>query len=214
MNEFCTLESNNSPTWSPINFLIWKGLPEGLGGGVGYIQRFKDAWLSHNKQYIKSAAVKYSLPVELLAGVCWIETAGDPSIVDRVAFEIRAFDHLGDAPVTITAPPIKTSFGWVSIQLRTAALTLGLNADDMDIGQLRRLANCLETDIYNIDIVAKHLRMLADHDHFTSIGVEEVRVIGARYNRGTNLSLEDIKKDTRYGNFIVHFWFRFNKLMM
>ncbi|WP_162886612.1 hypothetical protein [Pseudomonas syringae] len=209
MNEFCTPESNNSPTWTPIDFAIWKGVPEILGGGIPYIQRFKDAWLVHNKQYIRAAAEKYSLPVELLAGVCWIEAAGDPNIVDRVIFEVRAHD-----PLNISTPERKTSFGWVSIQLRTAALTLGLDAEKMDISQLRSLANCIENDVYNIDIAAKHLRMLADHDGFTSIGMDEVRVIGARYNRGTGLSLEEIKKDTRYGNFIVTHWLRFNKLMM
>ncbi|KPC27370.1 Uncharacterized protein AC496_2730 [Pseudomonas savastanoi pv. glycinea] len=91
---------------------------------------------------------------------------------------------------------------------------MGLDAEEMQISQLRSLANCIENDVYNIDIAAKHLRMLADHDHFTSIGMDEVRVTGARYNRGTGLSLEEIKKDTRYGNFIVTHWLRFKKLMM
>ncbi|RML30817.1 hypothetical protein ALQ22_100939 [Pseudomonas savastanoi pv. retacarpa] len=214
MDEFCTPESNNSPTWTLLDLVIWKAWPERLGGGTAYSRRFKDAWVVHNKSYIKAAAAKYSLPIELLAGVCWIEVGGDPNFVDRLGFEVRAFDRLGNRPHLITSPPLKTSFGWVSIQLRTAAVTLGMNPDEMDISQLRNLANCIETDIYNIDIAAKHLRMLADYDHFSSIGMEEVRIIGARYNWGTSRSLDELKKDLSYGNFIVNSWSHLKQLTM
>ncbi|KPY62238.1 Uncharacterized protein ALO94_01261 [Pseudomonas syringae pv. spinaceae] len=84
----------------------------------------------------------------------------------------------------------------------------------MNTDQLRGLANCLERDVYNINVVAKHLRMLADHDLFDSFGMDEVRIIGARYNRGMDLSLEEIKRDTRYGNFIVNSWQRFSRPMI
>ncbi|WP_122339713.1 hypothetical protein [Pseudomonas caricapapayae] len=214
MNDFCSTNSNHSPVWGALDVIFWKLVPERFAGGRGYIQRFKDAWLIHNKQYIRASADEYSLPVELLAGVCWIETGGDPNFIDRVAFEVRSFDHLGTPSRVVTVPPAKTSFGWVSIQLRTAARTLGLNPDDMNTDQLRGLANCLERDVYNINVVAKHLRMLADHDLFDSIGMDEVRIIGARYNRGMDLSLEEIKRDTRYGNFIVNSWQRFSRLMI
>ncbi|RMR96213.1 hypothetical protein ALP73_100692 [Pseudomonas coronafaciens pv. garcae] len=214
MDEFCTPESNNSPTWTLLDLVIWKAWPEQLGGGTAYSRRFKDAWVVHNKSYIKAAAAKYSLPIELLAGVCWIEVGGDPNFVDRIGFEVRALERLGNLSSPITNPPAKTSFGWVSIQLRTAAVTLGMNPDEMDISQLRSLANCIETDIYNIDIAAKHLRMLADYDHFSSIGMEEARIIGARYNWGTSRSLDEIKKDLSYGNFIVNSWSHLKQLTM
>ncbi|MBI6843848.1 hypothetical protein ALP86_05214 [Pseudomonas amygdali pv. mori] len=213
MNDFCTPESNGSPTWGLFDVFVWKLVPARFGGGRGHIQRFKDTWLIHNKQFIKASAAKYLLPVELLAGVCWIETGGDPNSADRAAFEFRAFDHWGNLPTVITPPPAKTSFGWVSVQLRTAAVTLGLNPDDMSISELRSLANCLEQDVYNIDLAAKHLRLLADYDKFTSIGMDEVRIIGARYNRGTNPSIEKIKEDTSYGDFIVKRWNFFGQLV-
>lgn len=213
MNDFCTPESNESPTWGAFDLFVWKLVPESFGGGPGYIQRFKDAWVTHNKQFIKASAVKYSLPIELLAGVCWIEAGGDPNFVDRTAFEVRAFDHLGNLPTTITSPPAKTSFGWVSVQLRTAAVTLGLDPETMTVSQFRSLSKCLEQDIYNIDLAARHLRMLADHDNFTSIGMDEVRIIGARYNRGTSLSIDKIKENTSYGDFIVKRWSLFNRLV-
>lgn len=214
MDEFCDTGSNSSPTWGLLDVLMWKVVPEPLGGGRTYIQRFKDAWIVHNKLIIKAAALKYTLPVELVAGVCWIEAGGDPNFIDRVAFEVRAFDHIGNFSTVITNQPSKTSFGWVSIQLKTAALTIGLDPDQMDVSQLRSLSYCLERDVYNIDLAAKHLRMLADHDGFTSIGLDEVRVIGARYNRGMDLSLDKIKDNTRYGDFIVKNWLRFSQLMM
>lgn len=52
----------------------------------------------------------------------------------------------------------------------------------MSQDQFWELSQCLEKDFYNIDLAARHLRQLADHDGFQSIGFEEVRVIGARYN--------------------------------
>lgn len=213
MNEFCRPESNNSPSWSFFDVFVWKLVPPRFGGGRGHIQQFKDAWLTHNKLFIRASAAKYLLPVELLAGVCWIETGGDPNSIDRIAFEVRAFDHLGNLPTVSTSPPAKTSFGWVSVQLKTAAVTLGLDPEVMTISQWRSLSNCLEQDVYNIDLAAKHLRMLADHDGFISIGMDEVRIIGARYNRGTSLSLEKIKGNTSYGDFIVKRWVSFSRLV-
>ena len=40
-----------------------------------------------------------------------------------------------------------------------------------------------------------------------------MHVVGARYNRGMGLSLEQIRKNTSYGNFIVKFWPRFTMLL-
>jgi len=128
--------SNGSPGWGVIDLFAWKLVPARWGGGRAYIQKFKDAWVRHNKQLIVNEAKKYQLPPELLAGVCWIEVGGDPSFIDRVAFEIRSFD-------------------------------------------------CQE----------------------------EARIIGARYNRGVGLTLEQIRKNTSYGNFIVKFWDRFSQLI-
>lgn len=102
------------------------------------------------------------LPPELLAGVCWIEVGGDPNIIDRFAFEVRVIDWSGPAYIdrnfTITSPPAKTSFGFVSLQLRTAAKTMGLNADHVSTSELRSLSLCLKKDTYNINLAAMHLR--------------------------------------------------------
>ncbi|MCX7113924.1 MAG: hypothetical protein NTX45_28400 [Proteobacteria bacterium] len=221
MTDFYCNESNNSPTWGLVDLFAWKLLPERFGGGIGYIQRFKDAWVQHNKAQIKVAAAQYNMPPELLAGVCWIEVGGDPNFIDRVAFEVRSFDWSGpewvDKNLTITKNPLKTSFGSVSIQLRTAAETLGLDPSAMLTIQQRNLAACLQKDIFNIQIVAQHLRKLIDHDGLQKIppllDMDQVRIVGARYNRGIGLSLEDIKKNMSYGNFIVKIWPRFTNLL-
>lgn len=183
--------------------------------------KFKDAWVQHNKTLIISTATRFGLPPELLAGVCWIEVGGDPSFIDRIAFEIRSIDWSGppwiDRNLTMTNDPAKTSFDSVSIQLRTASQTLGLNSSAMSTSQLRSLAICLQKDIFNIEIVARHLRHLIDHDRLQTrppkLTMDQVRIVGVRYIRGIGLSLNEIKKNTSYGNFIVKLWPRFAKLL-
>lgn len=88
----------------------------------------------------------------------------------------------------------------------------------MDTSQLRELANCLQNDIFNIQLVARHLSQLAERDGFQSslphLTEEQIRIIGARYNRGMSLTLEKIKEDTSYGNFIVNNWLHFSNLLI
>lgn len=221
MAQFVCSESNDSPTWGLLDLAAWKMLPQRFGGGIAYIQRFKDAWVQHNQESIKSAAAKHKLPPELLAGVCWIEVGGDPNFIDRVAFEVRAFDWSGpdwvDRNMTMTRNPSRTSFGSVSIQLRTAAQTLGFDPARMSTSEQRDLATCLQKDVFNIDVVALHLRQLIDHDGLQpnppQLPIDAVRIVGARYNRGIGLSLDDIRKNTSYGDFIVKFWPRFSGLL-
>lgn len=221
MTDLSCPASNDSPAWGWVDLFVWKLLPERAGGGIPYIQRFKDAWVRHNKILIKSNAAKYAMPAELLAGVCWIEVGGDPSSIDDIAFDVRSFDwsgpHWVDQHLTVTHHPARTSFGAVSMQLRTAAQTMGMNPAGMSTTQLRSLADCLQKDVFNIAIVARHLRMLIDHDGLQTnppaLGMDQVRIAGARYNRGIGLSLEQIRKNMSYGNFIVKFWPRFSALL-
>jgi len=45
--------------------------------------------------------------------------------------------------------------------------------------------------------VARHFRQLVDHDKLPSpLSMDQVRIVGARYNRGIWLSLEQIKTNT------------------
>lgn len=36
-------ETNESPTWELVDLFVWKLVPRRFGGGITYIQRFKDA---------------------------------------------------------------------------------------------------------------------------------------------------------------------------
>ena len=221
MTDFVCDKSNNSPTWGLTDIFVWKILPKRFGGGIPYIQNFKDAWVRHNKRQIISSAFDHQFPPELLAGVAWIEVGGDPNFIDRVAYEVRTFDWCGpdwvDKYLTITKHPSKTSFGSVSIQLSTAARTLGLDASTLTTSELRELSSCLEKDVYNIKIVAMHLRELIDHDGLQKnppqLDFDAVRIVGARYNRGIEPALEKIKENTSYGDFIVANWTRFSNLL-
>jgi len=221
MSDFTCDTSNETPTWGLIDLFVWKVLPERCGGGRQYIQRFKDAWVRQNKAHIMASANKYQLPPELLAGVCWIEVGGDPNFIDTVAVNVRSFDWSGpnwvDRNLTITHHPSRTSFGAVSIQLRTAAQTMGLDPSTMSYAQISALAKCLQRDVFNIEIVARHLNQLAHRDgiqgSLPALSMDQVRIIGARYNRGSGLSLEQIRQNTSYGNFIVNHWQRFTGLL-
>lgn len=96
------------------------------------------------------------------------------------------------------------------MQLRTAAISLGADPEVLSKEQLDKIADCLQNDSFNIDLVARHLRQLIDRDGLQitsfSYGMDDIRIIGARYNRGTNPTIEQIKANTSYGNFIVKIW--------
>ena len=214
--------TNSSPTWGLWDLFNWKIVPQRFGGGVSYIQAFKDAWVQRNKHLIFAEAKANMFPAPLLAGVCWIEVGGDPTFIDSLAFEVRSFDWSGpnwvDRNLTATNHPTRTSFGAVSMQLRTAAETIGLEPGTMTHSDLSRLADCLEKDVYNITIVARHLRQLIDHDDLQqnppALSKEAIRYAGARYNRGIGLSLTLIREDTSYGDFILKLWPRFENLLI
>lgn len=87
----------------------------------------------------------------------------------------------------------------------------------MSTGQLSQLATCLQKDVFNIDLAARHLRILIDHDGLQTkpptLSKDAVRIAGARYNRGIGVSLERIRQNTSHGDFIVRFWPRFSGLL-
>jgi hypothetical protein len=87
----------------------------------------------------------------------------------------------------------------------------------MSASELRSLAQSLQTDVFNIEVAARHLRQLVEHDVFQQglpvLSTDQVKVVGARYNRGMGLSLEQIKKNTSYGDFIVKIWTRLQGLL-
>lgn len=183
-------------TWSAISHVIRKG----LGGGNKDLFAYKDGWVGFNAERIKASAARSKIPPSLLAGVAWIEVGGDPEGVDGFIHAFRSFDWSGpswvDRNLTISTAPDRTSFGAISIQLRRAAETLGMNPGKLVYEQRVLLARCLETDAFNIEIVARHLRDLILYDYpgadTTKLTDEQIIVAGSRYNRGTERALADI----------------------
>lgn len=86
--------------------------------------------------------------------------------------------------------------GAVSIQMRNAARELGLSIEEMPFSDQVEMMDCFNTDVFNLTVVAKHLRGLVLHDYpgadTVNLTDEQFIVAGARYNRGTARSLADI----------------------
>lgn len=143
----------------------------------------------------------------LLAGVCWVEVGGDPDFIDQAAFAVRSFNHMADPwlqPLTITKVPEQTSLGDVSMQLRRAAETLGPSWSSLSDEDKNKIVQCLLKEPCNVGVVGRHLSQLKLID-FPDGGVESeiIRITGSRYNRGPDLSLEKIRMNTSYGDFIL-----------
>lgn len=198
-NEFCEPGTPSYPKWTVLDLMAWKVWPDRWGGGRNHLLAYKDAWVSYNRLRIAASAQNAGVSVELLAGVAWQEAGGDPDFSDTPKLLIREFDWSGpdwvDDHLTVTSPPAKTSFGVISMQLRSAAHELGLNADKISASRRSQLAECLETDTFNIEIVARHLRGLVQFD-FPSADArrptdEQFAIAGSRYNRGTQRRLAD-----------------------
>jgi len=207
----CTVTTSSFPDsdWGYSDVLIWKVLPKVIGGDPDHLRNYKDTWVRTHRALIKSLSAQYKLPPELLAGVAWIEVGGKPYSSKLVLYRFRQFDHLGDPllePLTITKKPGLTSTGAVAIQLRRAAETMGLDFETLSADDKNRLLNCLQVDENDLAIVARYLWQLKqiDFPNQTKIGPYEIRIIGARYNRGSELSLKAVLRDTSYGDFIVN----------
>ncbi|MCE7026535.1 hypothetical protein [Jiella avicenniae] len=208
----------NFRKWSVRDLAKWKLAPSVLGGGKDYLFAFKDEWVRYNRAGILAAAKRHDLPPELVAGVAWIEVAGDPTFIDRLAFEVRTVvSRAGetiDGSLGVSKPPEKTSFGSVSMQLEVAAETIGAKARDMDTKSLRQLGACLEHDGINVDLAARHLSALADHDGFARpLTVEDARVVATRYNRGKEPTRAEITKNASYGDAVVRRYARMRLLL-
>jgi hypothetical protein len=193
----------------------WKFWPKRKDGGNEYLLRYKDQWVKHNRHVIIGVSHTYNIPPLLLAAVCHIEVGGDHDSLDDFVYSVRAFDWNGppfvDKHLTITNHPSKTSFGQVSIQLRTVAWDMGLDPNKLSDIQLSEIANCLKRDVFNIGAVARHIRNIIDHDKLSEpLSEESIRIIGGRYNGGMDdsgyIPLEKLKnkpKSMDYGYRII-----------
>ncbi|REM67363.1 hypothetical protein DSI38_11470, partial [Mycobacterium tuberculosis] len=68
--------------------------------------------------------------------------------------------------------------------------------DSLSYEEELNLVSCLETDLFNLEIVARHLQGLVLHDYpgadTEDLSEEQFVVAGARYNRGIERKLSDI----------------------
>lgn len=138
-----------------------------LGGDPDHLRKFKSTWVRFHGIGIVRYATVYNIPKLLLAGVAWIEVGGDPDWIDSIAHKVRTFDHLGDPyleSLTITKKPKMTSTGDVSIQIRRAAETLGMDSKKLSAKQQQMLVSLLKNEVANIAVVAKHLWHLSKVD--------------------------------------------------
>ena len=198
--EFCAPDNSNYPKWSSWDVFKWQALSEKFGGGRAYLTAYKDGWVVYNKNRIVEIAKQEKIPPALLASVAWAEVGGKPDGTKKPVFFERSlqtwFNQRGGAPGIYDKPPGGTSVGAVSIQMRNAARELGLSIEEMSFSDQVAMLNCLNTDVFNLTVVAKHLRGLVLHD-YPSAGTahltdEQFIAAGARYNRGTTRPLADI----------------------
>lgn len=189
--------------WTTMDIVKWQTY-----GGDKYLFKQKENFVQKYSDVINDAAQKYNIPPFLLAGITYNEYGGDPMWIDNVAYRVRAFDWCGpdwvDDNLTITKNPYLTSFGNVSIQLRRAAETLGYDINNMTYGEVNTLIEKLEDPVTNIYIAAAHISDLRDIDYSgidaADLKKEDIIAIATRYNRGPDLSLEEINKNTSYGD--------------
>ena len=241
-NQFCESEASNShPKWKLADAIKWKSfLIVGKFAKLKHRQKnfllfkYKDSWVLYNKARIIAAAKASKIPVDLLAGVAWIEAGGMPDFIDGIAHDVRSYDWSGpefvDKYLTVTHHPLRTSVGSISIQLGNVFKLLGIKPDDVTTKQRNEMIKCLETDVFNVNIVAKFLYKLIKHDYpkanTLKLTDDQMIVVASRYNRGTQRKLVDyvasikarkgevIRKYSEYGRSLLRRRERIQKIFL
>jgi len=171
---------------------------------------FKDQWVAGYRDAIRAAAARYDLPPELVAGTAYNEVGGDPLWIDNAAYEARKdLPFMSKIMPKTFKDPAKTSFGNVSVQVSTAADALGYKGSLTD-EQRDRIVTSLEDPVQNIFIAAKYLSDLRDRDFkgvsAPQLTMDQIEVIGKRYNAGAGPSIEKIRANLDYGKTITKRW--------
>ncbi len=127
---------------------------------------------------------------------------GDPSFIDYLAHSYRRDIGVGSKPAE------ETSFGSVSTQVRRAAEELGYDPSSLTHMQTSFIIASLADPQQNLFIVASHLNRLRNQDFTGKPGElltdDDLKIVGTRYNRGPDRSLEKIKENLDHGESIVN----------
>jgi hypothetical protein len=199
-NAFCKLNDVNYPKWSLFDAVSWKLTPNWKWlhsyGGQAQLIEYKRAWIAYNKLRIRASASESVIPPDFLGCVIFNEVGGDPPFVkSNIVLPTRQY-------VYGTKDPKLTSQGAIKIQLQAAMDAINRADKNIDRDQQRALTTCLETDTYNIAIVARFLRKMILFDYpkiNTAVLTEEQFAIsGSRYNRGTARALKDFEGSLKH----------------
>ena len=150
------------------------------------------------------------MPPQLVAGIVHIEVGGDPLINDDVGYTLRSGALKEDRD--------RTSFYNVSIQVRRAIQSLDYDiSNDVSDTQRRYIINSLKQPQTNIFIAAKHISDLRDI-YFKGVPAkrlsrEQIKIIATRYNRGPDISFNELIKDMSNGATVLKRWNRMSILL-
>lgn len=192
-------------TWTPDKVLQWRS-DKSENGSDKVVEDFKDHWIYSYRDVIKKAAETYGIPVDLLAGVAWIELGGDPMFIDPAAYGARKYvpqwiwnamqDVFPNVYDALYKDPDKTSFGNISMQLRVAAEEMGIDPNDLNFLSEIKIAEVLSDPKLNLMLAAKYLAYLKSIDFADipsdKLTEDQIVWIANRYNMGTG-SLETIQ---------------------
>ncbi len=187
--------SKNPETWTDID--VYKNYSKEKLFEVKY------SFIKDYKEVIHNAAKQFDIPPILLAGVAHTEFGGDPPTQDDIVYAVRFFGLLG-------GNERKTSFGDLSMQVRTAMETLEYSNDPSKRlpGVENEVIKSLKNPLEAFYIAAKHLSDLRDVDFkgkaAEDLSEDDLKIILARYNQGSGKSLEKIKMNLSYGNAVMN----------
>ncbi len=207
MNEldgnFCSPQGSNFRRWDMMDVSIWKLHQDDPVNywGQPYLYLYKDSFIKFHKELIFTCAHQAKIPALLLASVAWQEAGGKP---DNLKPQVLLFRQLIDYFQKNNDYSNKVSIGVVAMQIRVVAETLGIDPRSLSTTQQLQISRCLQTDDFNLKIVAMHLCNLIKYDypnadtfHLTD---EQLILVGARYNRGVERKKDDFIQAISFGS--------------
>lgn len=193
-NAFCTPIDSAFPGWNGADILLWKLMKDNPCEykGQSYLYLYKDAYIKFHKDLIIKYAKEAAISPLLLAGVAWQEAGGKPDRLKPFVLTFRqAVDYFKDKNDYSNS----VSVGIIAMQIRAAAETLRVDPKMLTRKMQVQLSRCLQSDDFNIKVVALHLKdlILFDYPHADTENLthEQTILAGSRYNRGVERKKED-----------------------